>query len=407
MLSATNPKNPVIGRNTPRCDAPKATPKYLRLAQKLTREIEDGTLSPGDRLPSFSEINQQFGAATNTVDRAFLVLEQNGLVRREQGRGVFVAEPGRSNPKPKTGFIGLFGGFGGFSEGLPHYEGLNTSSFFSLHILQGIREILSREEKQLVLLNDDARGVENLDGVLACSTGHFDLLARRLPPGLPCVSLLLEVDGVPSVVADDYQGAKDAVNYLIELGHRRIACLMEFPLALPRLRAAGYHDALTEAGIALNPRWMHQPRHKKHLDQDYRTWGREGMRQWLQSDWQELGCTALLAQNDMVAAGVLESLQEAGIRVPEEVSVIGFDGTEICEYSSPQLSSVELPLRQIGTLAAQILLRQMQDDSATATSPASATSPAAALSDGRHPMTQVLSATLRVRQSTAAPPSVK
>lgn len=363
----------------------RKSPKYVKLARKLAEEIELGILKPGDRLPSFGEIYEQFGAATNTADRAFQLLEQQGLVRREQGRGIFVAEPREPAPQQKTGLVGFVGGFG------PNSDFRSKPTLFSLQIIEGIQEVLSSVERQVVLLDGDTtHGLEKIDGLFICSTGQVEPILRQLPPHIPCVSLLVEIEGVPSVVTDDCQAARNAVEYLIGLGHRRIACLMEFPYTLPRLRMEGYLEAMQEAGIAVNPRWLHQPLNLRRHSDSYREWGREAMSKWLREGWHELGCTAVLAQNDLVAAGIQEALQGAGVCVPRDVSVMGFDGTEIGEYCSPQLTSVKLPLQQLGAAAAQNLLKMMNRDVLDE-----------AINAEEPPLIQVLPSKLCIRQSTA------
>jgi DNA-binding LacI/PurR family transcriptional regulator len=83
------------------------------------------------------------------------------------------------------------------------------------------------------------------------------------------------------------------------------------------------------------------------------------MADWLRDGFKELGCTAILAQNDMTAIAVVQVLQKEGFKVPEQVSVMGFDGTEICNLITPHLSSVALPLTQIGAKAMEMLNRQI------------------------------------------------
>ena len=84
------------------------------------------------------------------------------------------------------------------------------------------------------------------------------------------------------------------------------------------------------------------------------------MQVWLQEDWRALGCTAILAQNDHMAIGVMQVLQEANLDVPGEVSVMGVDGTELCDHTTPRLSSVQLPLEQIGARAVDLLVEQIE-----------------------------------------------
>ena len=85
------------------------------------------------------------------------------------------------------------------------------------------------------------------------------------------------------------------------------------------------------------------------------------MELWLEHGWRELGCTAIMAHNDSTAIGVMRALGKAGLRVPEDVSVIGFDGTPLCEYSTPPLTTVEVPLHEIGARALQLLQEQIHD----------------------------------------------
>ena len=108
---------------------------------------------------------------------------------------------------------------------------------------------------------------------------------------------------------------------------------------------------MNDIGLALrDPGAMNDPG-------GYRAWGCENMKRWLDEDWRELGCTAIFVQNDMAAMGVLDALREAEIRVPEDLSVLSYDGTEVCEFSWPSLAAVEVPLERIATAGMELLLR--------------------------------------------------
>ena len=90
--------------------------------------------------------------------------------------------------------------------------------------------------------------------------------------------------------------------------------------------------------------------------------GRKSMSEWLKEDWAKLNCTALLVQNDFIAMGALAVLKDAGYKVPDDVSVVGFDGLDVCDMISPTLTTVEVPLRQIGSTALELLLRQLRNE---------------------------------------------
>jgi DNA-binding LacI/PurR family transcriptional regulator len=232
--------------------------------------------------------------------------------------------------------------------------------------MRGIEGTASQLKYHLVFLGDSLRwepkACDKVDGVLIVGAEQLAPIVRHLPPSLPRVAMLIGADTVSSVQADDYQGAALGVRYLLERKHRRIACLMEKKPVLARRRLAGYRDALSEADIEPEPGWIRltPSANADKAEQPYLEWGRRQMLSWLAEGWSETGCTAIFTQNETAAIGVMQVLQEQGIRVPQDVSVMGFDGTEICDLASPRLCAVELPLTQIGTTAIEMLYRQIR-----------------------------------------------
>src|SRR5690606_36883289 len=112
--------------------------------------------------------------------------------------------------------------------------------------------------------------------------------------------------------------------------------------ASPGARFAGYRDALKAAGIAVDPSWTRLIKAHSSPKPSYQQWAHEQMQIWLEEGWKKTRCTALLVQNDQAAIGAMQLLQQKGIRVPDKVSIVGFDGTELCDYTSPRLASVQL-----------------------------------------------------------------
>ena len=119
------------------------------------------------------------------------------------------------------------------------------------------------------------------------------------------------------------------------------------------------------AGIVPDPAWVRPLRDPCDPMQEFEDLGRSAMGQWLAADWRALGCTALLAHNDETAVGVIEVLQDAGVQVPGEVSVVGFDGLDIADYFRPRLTTIEVPLEEIGAQGARLLLRHIREGAAT------------------------------------------
>lgn len=335
--------------------AKDSQPRYMALADELRGRILRRELVAGDRLPSFAELRARHGATPTTAERIYGVLEQEGLVERRQGSGTYVLE----RKKTLTGNIGYIGSA---------ISGERLNPFRAL-LIAGVHREIEEQDRHLLYLgtgrNLKAEAIEKVDGVLICNIEDTPSIIRQLPPELPRVSLLNAAKDTISVVADDVGGARRAVEELLELGHRRIACLMERLPSLARQRLSGYYDAMLGAGIEPDSRWVRLTDTVPPsivMQQPYVEWGRHEMRDWIASNWQELGCTAIVVQNEQAAIGVLQVLQEMGIQVPQQVSVIGFDGTEMGEMMIPRLSTIQLPLAEIGAKGVEILTHLIEGE---------------------------------------------
>jgi len=351
---------------------PHKQEKYHCLVQHLQEQIRSGELKAGDQLPTFAEFQSSFGVTSQTVSRALAALEHKGLISRQRGRGVFVAEQTTNSQlfARRQGIIGLCGWGFGFHWG---------SSSYWTQLLKGIRDQVQANGSQILLLEDDVRkGWEKVDGVLLADRQRFAFLCS-VPLELPMVCLFSEYPNRASVVADESLGIRLAVEHLLALGHQRIAYLYD-PTVPNRLKS--YHDALRDAGITPQEDWRYALSGENASDLQFNFAGQRDMSAWLREGWSTLDCTALLCHNDDVAIGAMQSLNKAGLKVPQDVSVIGFDGTEAGEYSSPQLTTVQMPLQRMGEIAIGLLQKQIADDEVTV-------------------IHEVLTTHLRVRQSTA------
>jgi len=355
-------------------NSPSSKSRHVQVTDQIRERIRSGELKPGERLPSYNEIRAQEGVHTNTLEKVYAKLELEGLIVRKRGSGTFVAQSPRAAPKA-TGIIGLSGkgfSFDGYS---PYWAQLQG----------GAHEAATREGMQLLILDPlSSQGWEKADGVLLCDW-KSELVSQKASSDQPRVSLMTLVEGVASAAADDYAGMRAATEYLISLGHRKIAYLHGARNSqITCNRMVAYRDALTAARIQRQATWTRLLRGKYDYGTRVSAQANREMLAWMKEDWNDLNCTALLCHNDEAASGAIQALTEKGICVPHDVSVMGFDGTEFCDLISPGLSSVELPLRAIGAAGVQMLLRQIKADEASE----------------EH---RVLPPQLRVRQSTAAP----
>jgi LacI family repressor for deo operon, udp, cdd, tsx, nupC, and nupG len=357
---------------------PDTLAPFARLAEQLRQRIRSGTLQPGDRLPSWAELQRDYGVNNYTIDKAQKQLLAEGLIVARQGSGTFVSEPVAAQ---RTGIIGLCGA--GFTE-----AGL-SSSYWS-RLLQGIREGADEYGLQILLLDlNSSANWEKADGILM-SDQTVSEVRQRVAAAQPRVGLLKPLQQYPAVLADDRQGTKLATEYLLQLCHRRIDYLHGSPQGLAGVRLQGYLDAMTATNMRVSKTWMREfhglPKYGEMFDYGDRfiETGYANMTNWLGKGWQKLGCTALLCHNDEIAIGALQAFREAEIDVPGEVSIIGFDGIEITAHTNPPLTTIEVPLREVGRAAVQLLMHQIAEDA-------------------RGNEVQVLPVGLKVRASTAPP----
>ncbi|MBM2615589.1 substrate-binding domain-containing protein [Actinoplanes sp. LDG1-06] len=175
-----------------------------------------------------------------------------------------------------------------------------------------------------------------------------DDLARRRMPFVVVDGVSQPPPEVPSIGATNFAGGYAATEHLLTLGHRRIAAIGgPEQLQCTRARIAGYRAALESAAVPVD----------RHLVR-YSTFQHEG---GLQAAQQLLALperpTAIFAGSDQQATGVYEAVRRAGLTIPADVSVVGFDGLNFAEWTAPPLTTVRQPLHEMGAAAARTLLR--------------------------------------------------
>ena len=322
--------------------------RYQELFDRYHGQITGGELAPGDRLPSFPELRAQ-GYGQATVEKALQMLEGEGLIQRTNGRGVFVAKAERRTNR--TGLVGVMG-LGDMGTIHPYWLELLTGAHNALH-QNGFEAVLMKQS--------EVSRWDRLEGVLGFGFGCVEQ-ARLRPAGMPIAGAMLDGGDFPYARINEAQGVEEAVAHLVSLGHRRIAYLVAD--AGPRdLRIAGYLAGLGKAGIKVQESWVKnlQPVASPSMNR-FASAGYLTMEHWLRDDWRAMGCTALLAWNDDAASGAIRAFREAGLAVPEDVSVVGFDGSPAAWTCDPPLTTLEIPLRQMGRASAEWLLSLMKGE---------------------------------------------
>jgi LacI family transcriptional regulator, galactose operon repressor len=313
----------------------------MAVAQRVTiREIADRA---GVSIATVSRVlNGRGDVSDETRELVSRVIQENGYTANRSARGL---SGGR------TGLVGVL---------VP----LLFPAYFA-GLLAGAAEAFGEQDLQIVLSptqGEHDREVSVLERLHGLTDGALiilpeessDELARLLDSGYLFVVLdpLMQLDDrIPSVSAAHTSGAGQAVRHLLQLGHRRIGHIAGpsgWVATEDRLR--GYHAALGAAGILPDPKLTLEA--LPEIDA-----GREASEQLL--DLPEPP-TAIFCFNDNIAIGAIQAARARGLRVPEDVSVVGFDDVEHATIVTPALTTVRQPLAEMGRTAVSLLIRLLE-----------------------------------------------
>lgn len=196
-----------------------------------------------------------------------------------------------------------------------------------------------------------------VDGLMACvsrETSNFEHFTEFVDRGIPLVffdCICDEIDA-PKVVLDDFEAGYQAVKHLIGQGCKRIAYVGgPINLIINKDRLAGYNEALSEAGLNTKDDWI------IHCDSgDYEA-GRKKTEPLVKSKQID----GLFAATDMLAIGAIKNLKSTGLRVPQDVMVVGFSNWSISALYEPSISTMSQPGYEMGLKAAELLIKQINN----------------------------------------------
>ncbi|MBD0379284.1 LacI family DNA-binding transcriptional regulator [Paenibacillus sedimenti] len=236
-----------------------------------------------------------------------------------------------------------------------------TSAGFFYDAIRGVNSVIQDRYQLIVKGIDDYTSFHSItrksfDGIIVVSQSDEDqpLIDHAADKGIPLVVLNRPVDtvGVLNVLSDEEQGAFQATSYLIRQGHRNMA-LIEGRVGFKSAqnRKEGFERALAHHGITLKP--SHRFPGLYDLESGYKA-----MQQFLMLEDRP---TAVFCCNDEMALGAMKAISEAGLQVPGDISVIGFDDTVFAAYVTPALTTVRRPIEQISKEGAIRLLGNIEN----------------------------------------------
>ncbi len=344
----------------------KSSPLFLQIKNDLRAQILSGQYPCGSRLPSASQLCRHYQVSLITVRRAIMDLMAEGMLTGVQGKGVFVAATGESRldvgqlPR-RSNLVGVvIPDLASSPFWAALVQGIETHlAAHGSHMLVGISHNNALREKE-VLTDFAAHGVAGIIltpvGMHRTEGGDRELRAL-LEKGLPLVFLDVALEGFAAdyVASNNEEGGYLATRHLLRLGHRRVAFIYANDTNSGRDRLSGYRHALAESEVPFSEELV-----RGHYGEriDYIEAGYQRTLELLRLPEPP---TAVLAISDAIAQGVYRAAQTLKLRIPEDLSVMGYDNLPQAVFLSPPLSSVHQPRFEMGRKAAEVLLERLAD----------------------------------------------
>ena len=328
----------------------KKKPLYQVILNDIKKDILDGLYRVNDQIPTELELSEKYDVSRITSKRALAELENEGYIYRLRGKGSFVKEVVKQNGSPKKQdilFIMPFPkdiGFGNYTQGI--FQGIEETSYRL--VVQSHENINSETLPQII---------EHYAGVIFYPINKgsdLELLYSLYLNHVPTVILDKEYEGIDftTIVSDNKQGGYEATKYLLDSGLEKIGFVSSQPImdiSTVRERYLGYLKALHDAGNT-----------DKTLYQGQVGQTTEQFIEDITASVKKKEIEGLVAENDIIAISLINSLKQAGISIPEEVSIVGFDNIQASELIEPKLTTVAQNFNQMGYLACQKLIEQIE-----------------------------------------------
>ena len=327
---------------------------YRVISDDLRRRIRSGAIAPGARLPSLNELADQWCVNRLTAMKAIEELRDAGLVVSSRARGNFAAGLCPEDaPEVRSFTVGLLSrvlhpaGYGLYHQSMIAglYDGLGPVGANLLVLAAG-----AESPSELPAMMQRARA----DAMIYMGAFEPDILAELLREGPPAVVLDFDAGDLPvdGIRVDNPEIGRLAMGHLLSLGvaPEELAILEGNPADLSsQRRLQGAEAALREAGA--DPATV-----RREVGWFMRDGGREAVLRLLAKG---AALRGLYCMNDEMASGALEALREAGRRVPEDVRIVGTDDSLWARTAVPELTTVRIDARQMGSQAVRLLLKRI------------------------------------------------
>jgi len=329
------------------------TPFYKQIAKDIKRKIESGEIQPGESIGSQRKLTDFYKVSMITIKKAILELITEGVLFTRIGKGTYVS-------RQKKKIISEHNSIGLVLNDL-------KSPYFSM-IAHGVEQNASEHGYNLLLANTTGEEAKEdaqirhymksgVDGLIIASMNHLykatpmirSLHANKFPY---VIVSFIEDDDIYQVGTNHKLGAFMATEHLVKLGHKKIGYInAEKGNLLGRIRKSGYLEALKKYNIPMNEEFIfHFPYFGEK--NDYNSGYMIAQRFVKMKNRPQ----AVFAYNDLSALGFEKALTEKGLKIPEDVAIVGFDDIERSCYCQVPLTTIKQPTEQIGRVAVEKVL---------------------------------------------------
>jgi len=337
---------------------------YEQIAQLLRKHFRDSNLGTGSRIPTELDLSNSFGVSRGTVRQALSMLEREGLIQRVPGKGTFLCAPIEDilqTPTQKR--IGLVAPYARDQLSLNILIGMETVAK-----KRGYQVIYDHTNESLEVEKQDVARMRasNVVGIVLFPLSNvekdetIDKMCEDKFPFVLVDRYLPELD-CSYVVSDNLGGAFRATEHLIILGHKQIAFVYQsfadMRTTSVRDRYAGYRKALSEYNIEFREEWV------SVVGDQFSPTGMERLENYIEYLQKPDRPTAIVAINDNCAISMLAAAFRIGIKVPEELAIVGFDNVGMTTQVQVPLTTINVHRTDIGTMAAQVLIDQIEERS--------------------------------------------
>ncbi|HEY3332668.1 MAG TPA: GntR family transcriptional regulator [Capsulimonadaceae bacterium] len=328
----------------------KLPAKYRLVENALRDEIVAGLWQPGERLPGEHDLAKRFDVAYMTLRQAIAGLIDEGLLRRVNGKGTFVAD--RDAPSAPDHLLRPMALL------IPS-SGITKDSYYFPELLAGFQSAMEQHDMHIVPFNWEAPEPPTIllpGSAIAClmtTSAHYSLVERLRDSGFPVIAINRYVGRrtIPCVRIDDRHGVESAVDYLVDLGHTRLGFVTAVASNLDaRDRLRGFRSAAMRNGL---------PTPVEAGDNFTEAAGFAAAMQMLQSAHRP---TAIVCASDLSALGALKAARNLDLNVPRDLSIVGFGDFSIASYATPPLTTVRQQRFLLGQKSAESLIRLAKDE---------------------------------------------